>query len=148
MYNWYIFIFHAFAVLVVFHATTTKLEEKKIKTREQNKGRKIKTFLSSPIHLAHHCSTVEPLSLRCRTDMATLSFFCRSFAAKVLHRYCFAVAPPLLLHCCTAVTPLLYRYRSTVTPLLSPLLSLHTRTTPSTRTTPRSEERRVVLVAY
>ena len=112
---------------IVFHATTKKLEEKKIKTREQNKGRKIKTFLSSPIHLAHHRSTVEPLSLRCCTDIATLSFCCRSAAATLSHRYCSAVAPPLLLRCRTAVTPLLYRYRSTFAPLLSLLLSLRSR---------------------
>ena len=107
---------------------TKKLEEKKIKTREQNKGRKIKTLLSSPIHLAHHCSTVKPLSLRCRTDIATLSLYCHSAVATLSHRYCSAVAPQLSLCCRTAVAPLSHRYRSTVAPILSLLLLLRSLT--------------------
>ena len=107
---------------------TKKLEENKIKTREQNKGKKIKTLLSSTIHLAHHCSTVKPLSLRCRTDIATLLLCCRSAAATLSHRYCSAVATPMPLCCHTAVTPLSHRYRSTVASLLSLLLALRSRT--------------------
>ena len=107
---------------------TKKLEEKKIKKREKNKGRKIKTLLSSPIHLAHHISTVEPLSLCCRTDIATLSLCCRSAIAPLSHRYCSAVAPPLSLRCRAAVTPLSHRYCSTVAPLLSLLMLLRSRT--------------------
>ena len=95
---------------------TIKLEENKIKTRQQKKRREIKTFLSSPINLAHHHSAVAPLSLRCRTNIATLLLCCCSAIAPLLHRYCFTVAP-LLLHC-----------RSTVAPLLSLLLLLHCRT--------------------
>ena len=89
-------------------------------------------MLSSPIHLDHHHSTVEPLLLRCRTDIATLSLCCRSAVAPLLHRYCSAVATPLSLRCCAAVTPLFHRYRSTVAPLLSLLLSIrsHTAITP------------------
>ena len=105
-----------------------KLEENKIKTREQNKGSKIKTLLSLPIHLAHHRSTVEPLSLRCRTDIATLSLCCRSAVAPLSQRYCSAVATPLSLRCCAAFTLLLRRYRSTVALLLSLLLSLRSHT--------------------
>ena len=93
-----------------------------------DQGRKIKTLLSSPIHLAHHCSTVEPISLRCRTDIATLSLCCCSAVATLSHRYCSDVAPPLSLRCCSAVVPLWHRYRSTVSPLLSLLLSIHSRT--------------------
>ena len=129
MYNWYRNIFHAFAVLIVFHAANKKkLEENKIKTREKNKERKIKTLLSSPIHLDHHRSTVEPLSLRCRPDIATLSLCCRSAVTTLLHRYCSAVATPLLLCCRAPVTPLSHRYPSTVAPLKSLLMSLHSRT--------------------
>ena len=105
-----------------------KLEENRIKTRERNKGRKIKTLLSSPIDLAHHRSTVKPLLLRSRPDIATLSLCCCSALTTLLHRYCSAVATPLLLRCCAAVTPLSHRYRSTVAPLLSLLLSLRSRT--------------------
>ena len=94
-----------------------------------HKGRKIKTLLSSPIHLDHHRSTVEPLSLRCRSDIATLSLFFCSSVSPLSHRYCFAVATPLLLYFCVAVTPLLHRYRSTVALLLSLLLLLRSDTT-------------------
>ena len=107
---------------------TKKLEEKKIKIREQNKGRKIKTLLLLTIHLAHHRSTVKPLSLRCRTDIATLSLCCRSAVATLSHRYCSAVTPLLSLPCCDDITPLLHRYCSTVAPLLSLLLLLRSRT--------------------
>ena len=109
---------------------TKKLEENKIKT--MHKGRKIKMLLSLPIHLAHHQSTVEPLSLCCCTDIATLSLCCCSSVAPLSHRYRSAVATPLSLRCRAAVTPLLHRYRSTVAPLLSLLLSLrsHTAITP------------------
>ena len=92
---------------------TKQLEEKKIKTREQNKRRKIKTLLSSPIHLDHHRCTVEPLSLCCCTNIAPLSLCCRSAVATISHRYSSAVAPTLSLRCCAAVTPLSHRYRST-----------------------------------
>ena len=105
-----------------------KLEENNIKTREQINGRKIKTLLSSPIHLAHHRSTVEPLSLRCRPDIAMLSLCCRSAVTTLSHRYCSDVATPLLIRCRAAVTPLSHRYCSTVALLLSLLLSIRSRT--------------------
>ena len=130
---------------------TKKLDENKIKTRKQNKGRKIKKLLSSPIHLDHHNSTVKPLLLHCRTDIATLYLCCRSDVPPLSHRYRTAIVPlllrrccsvvalmshryctgitPLLLRCCRSccrytVTPLSHRYRSTVALLLSLLLSL------------------------
>ena len=80
-----------------FMQRTKKIEEKKIKTREQNKGRKNKTLLSSPIHLAHHRSAVAPLLLRCCTAISMLSLCCRSAVAPLSHRYRSAVAPPLSL---------------------------------------------------
>ena len=134
---------------------TRKLEENRIKPRQQNKGRKIKTLLSSPIHLAHHRytvaplslryrSTIAPLSLRCRTDIATvspcyrsavapLSFRCRSAAVALLLRCCCTDIALVLLHYCSAaVAPAVatqsHRYRATVAPLLSLLLSLRSLT--------------------
>ena len=101
---------------------TKKLEENKIKTRQQNKGRKIKAFLLSPIHLAHHRSAVAPLSLRCHTNIATLSLCCRSAAAPISHRYRSTVAPILslllLLRCCTDIALLMpIRSRTAIAPL-------------------------------
>ena len=87
-----------------------KLEEKKIKTREQTKWRKTKTFLSSPIHLAHHRSTVEPLSLRCRNDIATLSLCCCSAVAPLSCRYCTAIVAMLLRRCWSFVALMSHRY--------------------------------------
>ena len=99
---------------------TKKPEENKIKTRELNKGRKIKTLLSSPIHLAHHRSTVKPLS-----DIAMMLLCCRSTVAPLLSLLmllcsCTAIAP-LLLRCCRscccyAVAPLSHRCRAVVEP--------------------------------
>ena len=128
VYNWYRNIFHAFAVLIVFHAANEKTGRKQDKKREQNKGRKIETLLSSPIHLAHHCSTVEPVSLSCHTDIATLSLCCRSAVALLSHRYRSAVARPLLVRCRAAVTQLMHRYCSTVAPLMSLLLLIRSHT--------------------
>ena len=104
-------------------------------------------MVSSPIHLAHHNSTVKPLLLRCRTDIATLSICCRSAVAPLSHRYrplslrhCRSVVDPLSLRCRTAIVPLplrrccsvvalmSQRYCSTVTPLLLILLSLRSHT--------------------
>ena len=101
---------------------TKTLEENKIKT--MHKGRKIKTLLSSPTHLAYHQSTVKPLLLCCCTNIATLSLCCRSAVAPLSHRYRSAGATPLSLRCRAAVTPLLYQYCSTIAPLLSLLMSL------------------------
>ena len=110
--------FHAFSVLIVLHAEKKKLEENKIKTSKQNKGRKIKTLMSLPIHLAHHRSTVELLSLRCPTYIATLLLCCCSAVATLSHRYCSAVAPPLSLRRCRSVVALLsHRYHTGIAPL-------------------------------
>ena len=92
---------------------TRKLEENKIKTRDQNKGRKIKTFLSTPIHLAHHRSTVEPRLLRCRTDIATVSLGCISLS----QRYHTATVPLLLRRCRSGVALLSHSYRTGITTL-------------------------------
>ena len=95
---------------------TKKLEENKIKTRQQNKGRKIKTLLLSPIHLAHHRSAVALISLRCCTaDVAPA-------VATQSHRYHTTVAPLLslllLLRSRTSISPLSHRYPTDIAPLL------------------------------
>ena len=118
---------------------TKKTVRKKYQNKTANQERKIKMLLSSPIHLAHHRSTVEPLSLRCRTDIAPLlyryryaivllSLHCRTATASISHQYRSTVAPPLLLCCRASVALLLHRYCSTVAPLLLLLLLLHSRT--------------------
>ena len=116
----------------------------KIKTRKKNKGRRIKTLLSLPIHLAHHRSTVELLSLRyfsaiaplshqyrytvamlsllCRTAIALLLFRCRSAAVNPLSRCCHTAIAPVSLHCrsaavAPAVATQLHCYRTVVAPL-------------------------------
>ena len=101
---------------------TKKLEEKEIKTREQNKGRKIKTLLSSPIHLAHHRSTVAPLSLRYCSAVAPILLRCRSVVAPLPQRYFTATVPLSLRRCCSVVALLslllLLRSRTAIAPLL------------------------------
>ena len=90
MYNWYQNIFHAIAVLIVFHAANEKPEENKIETRQQiKKGR------------SKHCC--------CRQSTWII-------IAPLSHRYCSAVAP-LSLRCCSVVAPLSHRYRTTIVPL-------------------------------
>ena len=100
-------------------------------------------MLSSPIHLAHFCSVVNPLphryrtaivplSLRCRSAVAPISLHCRSAAEAVapLLLQCRSAAvdpdvatqsllilPPLSLRCRTTVAPLSLRYHSDVAPL-------------------------------
>ena len=96
---------------------TKKLEENKIKTRELNKGRKIKTLLSSPIHLAHHCSTVKPLSLRYRSAVTPIFLCCRSVVAPLSHLYHTATVPLLLCRCCSVVALLSYSYCTGIAPL-------------------------------
>ena len=112
-----------------------KLEEKKIKTREQNKGRKSKrccrrqfTWLIIALLSNRYRSGIAPVLLGCRPDIATLSLCCRSAVTTLSHRYCSAVATPLLLCCRAPVTPLSHRYPYTVAPLLSLLLSLRSYT--------------------
>ena len=90
VYNWYQNIFHAIAVLVVFHAANGKPEEKNIKTRLQIKKGKSKCC-------CRHQTTwliIAPLSPRCRTAIATLSL-----------RICSAVAPLSFCCCSAAVAP-------------------------------------------
>ena len=122
---------------------TKKLEENKIKTRQQiKKGRSKRCCCrqSTWIIIAPllHCyrSAVAPLSLRCRTTIAALLLCCRSAVAPLSQR-CFsavttplslrfrAAVAPLLLHCrSAAVAAQLHRYRATVAPLLLLLMSL------------------------
>ena len=122
MYNWYQNIFHVIAVLIVFHAANEKNRKKKILKKDSKSRMKIKTLLSSPIHLAHHRSAIVPLSLR----------RCRSVVALMSHRYRTGIAPLSLRFCCSCcrytVAPLSHRYRATVAPLLSLLLSIRSRT--------------------
>ena len=118
---------------------TKKLEENKIKTREQNKGRKsnhccrrqftwlIVALLSNPYR-----SAVAPISLRCHSVVALLSQrYCTATVLLSLRRRCSVVAllphryhtgiPPLSLRCCHsccryAVAPLLHRRHAVVKP--------------------------------
>ena len=71
------------------------------------KERKIKTFLSLPIHLAHHhiaAAAVNPLSLRCR--------FCRSCCCYCYYSFCLSsVAPVVAPAVAPAVAPFSLRCR-------------------------------------
>ena len=110
---------------------TKKLEEKKIKTREQNKGRKSKrccrrqfTWLIIALLSNRYHSAVAPILLRCHSVVAPLSQRyrtatvpmslrrCRSVVALLSHRYHTGIAP-LSLRCCRyAVAPLSHRCRA------------------------------------
>ena len=144
VYNWYQNIFHAIAVLIVFHAANKKNRRKQDQNNTANQERKIKTLLSSPIHLAHHRSAVAPLFLlyrfavallshcyryavtllspRCPTTIAPLAFRCRSAAVATLSRCCRTVIAPVLLHCrSAAVAPAVatqsHLYHTAIAPL-------------------------------
>ena len=95
----------------------------RLKQGSKTKEGKSKRFLSLPIHLAYHRSTAEPLLLRCRTDIATLSLCCRSAVATLLHHYCSAVAP--LSRCChTAITPVsLHCLSAAIAPAVAPAVA-------------------------
>ena len=116
---------------------TKKLEENKIKTREQKKGRKIKTLLRRQstwliidLLLNHYCSAVAPISLRCRSVVAPLSQryciatvslslrCCLSVVALLSQRYCTATVPLSLRRCCYVVALLSHRYHIGIPPLL------------------------------
>ena len=95
---------------------TKKLDENKIKTREQNKGRKSKyccrhqfTWLIIALLSNRYRSAVAPISLRCRPVSAPLSL-----------RYRTGIAPLSLccfFSCCRyAVAPLSHRCRTAVAP--------------------------------
>ena len=144
MYSWYKFVFHTFAVLIVVHALNEKTGRKQDKKKGAKQRKEIKSLLSSPTHLAHHCSTVEPLSLRYRSAIALLSpqyryaltllslrchnaitpllFRCRYAAVDPLSRSCHTAITPVSLHCCSAavapaVATQLHRYRTAIAPL-------------------------------
>ena len=129
VYNWYQNIFHAFAVLIVFHAANEKTEENKIKTRQQiKKGRSKRCcrhqstwLIIAPLSYRYR-SAVALLSLRCRTAITPLSFRCRYAAVAPLLRCCRTAIAPLLLYCrsaavAPAVATLSHRYRTAIAPL-------------------------------
>ena len=118
---------------------TKKLEENKIKTREQNKRSKSKrccrrqfTWLIIALLSNRYRSAVAPMSLRCHSVVAPLSQHYRTATVPLsLRRCCFVVAllshryhtgiPPLslrcFLSCCRyAVAPLSHRCCAVVEP--------------------------------
>ena len=92
MYNWYQNIFHAIAVLIVFHAANGK-KWKKTRLKQGSKSRKEN---QNVVVVANPPGSS---SLRCRTAIATM-----------LLCYCSAAAP-LLLRCRVVVEPLSLRPR-------------------------------------
>ena len=93
---------------------TKKLEENKIKTREQNKGRKSKrccrrqfTWLIIALLSNRYCSAVAPILLRSHSVVAPLS-----------QGYHTATVPLSLRRCCSAVALLSHRYHTGIPPLL------------------------------
>ena len=92
---------------------TKKLEENKIKTREQNKGIKSKrccrrqfTWFIIALLSNRYCSAVAPISLRCHSVVAPLS-----------QRYRTATVPLSLRRCCSIVALLSHRYHTGIPPL-------------------------------
>ena len=131
MYNWYRFFSR------VCSTDSSSCSERKnwkktrlkqgSKTKEGNQN--VVVVANSPDSSSLNCQTaIAPLLLRYLPNIATLSLCCRSAVTTLSHRYCSAVATPLLLRCRAPVTPLSHRYPSTVTPLLSLLLSIRSRT--------------------
>ena len=93
---------------------TKKLEEKKIKTREKNKGRKSKrccrrqfTWLIIALLSNRYRSAVAPILLRCHSVVAPLS-----------QRYRTATVPLSLRRCCSVVALLSHHYHTGIPPLL------------------------------
>ena len=74
-------------------------------------------MLSSPIHLARHHSTVELLSLRYLSAVVPISLRCRSVVASLSHGYCTAIVPLSLRRCCSVVALLSHRYLTGIAPL-------------------------------
>ena len=74
-------------------------------------------MLSSPIHLAHHRSTVELLSLRYRSAVAPISLRSHSVVALLSQRYRTATVPLSLRRCCSVVALLSHRYHTGIPPL-------------------------------
>ena len=109
---------------------TKKLEENKIKTREQNKGRKSKrccrrqftwliiALLSNryrsaiaPLSLRYH-STIAPLSPRYRYAVTLLSLLSHNTIAPLLFRCRYSAVAPLSRSCHTNITPVSLHCRS------------------------------------
>ena len=114
---------------------TKKLEENKIKTRDQNKGRKSKrccrrqftwliiALLSNryrsaiaPLSLRYR-SAIAPLSLRYRSAVALISLRCHSVVVPLSQRYRTATVPLSLRRCCSVVALLSHRYHTGIPPL-------------------------------
>ena len=82
-------------------------------------------MLSSPIHLAHHRSTVELLSLRYRSAtlrycsaIAPISLRSHSVVSPLSQRYHTATVPLSIRRCCSVVAFLSHRYHTGIPPLL------------------------------
>ena len=98
---------------------TKKLEENKIKTREQYKGRKSKRccrrqFTWLIIALLSNCyrSAIAPLSLRYRYAVTLMSLRCHNAIAPLLFCCRYADVAPLSRSCHTAITPVSLHCRS------------------------------------
>ena len=137
MYIWYQNIFHAIAVLIVFHSANRKKRTKTILKQDSKSSKEdqnVFVVANPPGSSSNHCrfcrNVVAPLSHRYRSAVAPLSIPCCTAIAPLSHVYCSAVAPLLSLllslrncscyrlHCCSAVAPMLLRCHSVITPLL------------------------------
>ena len=138
VYSWYIFIFHAFAVLIVVHAANEKNWKKTrlkqgSKTKEGNQNFVVVANLpgSSSLYCRTAIAPLSPryrytvtlLSLRCHNAIAPLLFRCQYADVAPLSRCCHTAIAPVSLHCrSAAVAPALatqsHRYRTGIDPLL------------------------------
>ena len=85
--------------------------------------------VNPPGSLSLYCQTViAPLLHQYRYAVLLLLLFCCTAIARLSHHYCSAVATLLSIRCRATVTPLLHRYCFTVAPLLSLLLSIRSHT--------------------
>ena len=90
-----------------------KLEENKIKTREQNKGRKSKRYCRRQFNWL----IIALLSLRYRSAVAPISLRCHSVVAPLSQRYHTATVPLSIRRCCSVVAFLSHRYHTSIPPL-------------------------------
>ena len=93
--------------------TREKLEENKIKTREQNKGRKSKRCC----RLQFTWLIIALLSNRYRSADAPISLRCHSIVAPLSQRYRTSTVPLSLRRCCSVVALLSHRYHTDIPPL-------------------------------
>ena len=92
---------------------TKKLEENKIKTRDQNKGRKTKRCCRCQFTWL----IITLLSNRYRSAVAPISLHCHSLVAPLAQRYRTPTVPLLLRCCCSVVAILSHRYHTGIPPL-------------------------------